>query len=280
MSPRVPWGKFWPSPGVLAVLGSYDELAHSGVGVGSRLPERNPGVCLPSPPMDAALCSVPPPLTTSLLGPGSIAPSQSESSFHESARLCASVLGSFFVLNGMRMVGNCVWEGVYGVLGRTYFDACLKKMSMRVCNMDAVFVGGCGGKEGKRSNTWFEFVRVDDFGSPSWSRLCFVQVDTMLFFLPTVPLPPGTKCAYFRDTEAAGGQLTIVISKWDEVIECFFHLRSWRTELIEGTSKDLQLKLRAGMRAGMETGHSRHGFMEFVHSAFTGGDLVALPALN
>lgn len=90
------------------MLGSYDELAHPGVEVGSRLLERNPGVCLPSPPMDAALRSVPPPLTTSLLGPGSIAPSQSESSFHESAGPCASGPGSFFVLNGMRMVENCV----------------------------------------------------------------------------------------------------------------------------------------------------------------------------
>jgi len=60
----------------------------------------------------------------SLLGPGNIAPSQSEIHFHKPAGFCASVLGSFFVLNGMRTVENCVWEGVYGVIGRACFDVC------------------------------------------------------------------------------------------------------------------------------------------------------------
>lgn len=63
-------------------------------------------------------------LTPSLPGPCNVPPSQGEISVHKSAGLCISVLGSCFVLHGVRMVENCVWEGVYGVLGRAYFDVC------------------------------------------------------------------------------------------------------------------------------------------------------------
>lgn len=84
---------------------------------------------------------------------------------------------------------------------------------------------------------------------PSWCCFCFLQVDTMLFLFANyysssrLQTCNAQHMAHFRATCAAGGQLINMLSLCVGLgSQVFFHLRSWKVELIVETSKDLQFK--------------------------------------